>query len=130
MRTHSMSLGVDILDVVETRYVKTIVLASKDDKLEFIFNAKALNSILNGLSKAEFFKFMHCDSTKVMWDKMISSYEGNEKVKDAKLQTHGLKFEQLKMDEDETINKYFLRIEELVNTMKGLGETIDESFLF
>jgi hypothetical protein len=33
------------------------------------------------------------------------------------------------MDEDETISKYLLRIEELVNTMKGLGETIDESFL-
>jgi hypothetical protein len=46
-----------------------------------------------------------------MWDKLISSYEGNEKVKDAKLQTHRLKFEQLKMDEDETISKYFLRIE-------------------
>jgi hypothetical protein len=33
------------------------------------------------------------------------------------------------MDEDETINKYFLCIEELVNTMKGLGEKIDEYFL-
>jgi hypothetical protein len=33
------------------------------------------------------------------------------------------------MDEDETISKYFLCIEEIVNTMKGLGETIDESFL-
>jgi hypothetical protein len=66
MRTLLMSLGVDVWDVVETRYVKTIVLASKDDKLEFIFNAKAMNSILNGLVEVEFFKFMHCDSKKVM----------------------------------------------------------------
>jgi hypothetical protein len=129
MRTYLMSLGVDVWDVVETGYVKLVVLASKDDKLEFRFNAKAMNSILNGLAKAKFFKFMHCDSTKVMWDKMISSYEGNEKVKDAKLQTHRLKFEQLKMNEDETISKYFLRMEEHVNTMKGLGETIDEYFV-
>jgi hypothetical protein len=35
-----------------------------------------------------------------------------------------LKFEQLKMNEDETISKYFLRVEELVNAMKGLGETV------
>jgi hypothetical protein len=49
------------------------------------------------LQKPMFFKVMHCDSTKVMWDKMISSYEGNEKVKDAKILTHRLKFEQLKM---------------------------------
>jgi hypothetical protein len=60
---------------------------------------------------------------------MISSYEGNEKVKDAKIQTHRLKFEKLKMDEDETISKYFLCIEELVNTMKGLGEMTAKSFL-
>jgi hypothetical protein len=111
MRTHLMSLGVDVWDVIEIGYVKPVVLASKDDKLEFIFNAKEMNSILNGLSEAEFVKFMHYDSTKVMWDNMISSYEGNEKVKDAKFQTHRLKFEQLKMDEEGTISKYFLRIE-------------------
>src|SRR3984957_4748976 len=64
-----------------------------------------------------------------MWDKLINSYEGNEKVKDAKLQTYRLKFEQLKMNEDETINKYFLRVEELVNAMKGLGEKFDDSLL-
>ena len=40
-----------------------------------------------------------------MWDKLIRSYEGNEKVKDAKLQTYRIQFEQLKMKEDETIGK-------------------------
>jgi hypothetical protein len=129
MKTQLMSLGADVWDVVETGYVKPVVLASKDDKLEFSFNVKAMNAILSGLVEAQFVKVMHCDSTKVMWDKMISSYEGDEKVKDAKLQTHRLKFEQLKIDEDETISKYFLRIEELVNTMKCLGETIVDSFL-
>jgi hypothetical protein len=50
-------------------------------------------------------------------------------VKDAKLQAHRLQFEQLKMNDDETVRKYFLRVEELVNIMKGLGETIDDTFL-
>jgi hypothetical protein len=39
MRTHLMSLGADVWDV-ETRYVKPVVLASKDVKLEFRFNEK------------------------------------------------------------------------------------------
>jgi hypothetical protein len=60
-----------------------------------------------------------------MWNKLISSYEGNEKVKDVKLQTFRLKFEQLKMNEDEIVSKYFLRFEEIVNAMKGLGEKFD-----
>jgi hypothetical protein len=85
MRTHLMSLGADVWDVVETGYVKPIVLASKDDKMKFIFNKKAMNVILGGLVEADFVKVMHYDSTKIMWDKMISSYEGNKRVKDAKI---------------------------------------------
>ena len=68
-----------------------------------------MNSILSGLSEAEFVKVMHFESTKEMWDKLITSYEGIEKVKDAKPQTYWLKFEQLKMNEDETVSKYLLR---------------------
>ena len=47
MRTYIMALGVDVWDVVKTGYTKPIVLASKDDKLEFSFNAKGMNAILN-----------------------------------------------------------------------------------
>jgi hypothetical protein len=44
-----------------------------------------MNAILSGILEADFVKVMNCDSTKVMWDNLISSYEGDEKVKDAKL---------------------------------------------
>ena len=47
-----------------TEYTKPIVLDSKDDKLDFSFNAKAMNSILSGLSEAEFVKVMHFESAK------------------------------------------------------------------
>jgi hypothetical protein len=90
MRTYIMDLGADVWDVVETGYVKPVVLASKDDKIEFSFNGKAMNVILSGLAEEEFVKFMHLESAKEMWDKLISSYEGNEKVKGAKLQTYRL----------------------------------------
>jgi hypothetical protein len=129
MRTYIMALGADVWDVVDTGYVKPVVLANKDDKLEFSFNAKAMNAILSGLAEEEFVKVMHLETAKEMWDKLINSYEGNEKVKDAKLQTYKIQFEQLKMKEDETIGKYFLRIEEMVNAMKALGETIGEPSL-
>ena len=73
---------------------------------------------------------MHLGTAKdSMWDTLISSYKGNEKVKDTKLQTYRIEFEQLKMKEDETIGKYFMRVEEMVNAMKALGETIDEPSL-
>ena len=46
---------------------------------------KQMNAILSGLVGADFVKVMHLNSTKEMQDKLISSYEGNDKVKDAKL---------------------------------------------
>ena len=64
MRTYIMSLGVDVWDIVEIVYVKPVVLASRDDKLEFNFNVKAMNAILSGLAEAEFVKVMHLDSVK------------------------------------------------------------------
>jgi hypothetical protein len=88
MRTYIMALGVDVWYVVETGYINLVVLASKDDKLEFSFNAKEMNAILNGIVEAEFVKVMHLEFAKEMWDKLISSYEGNEKVKHGKLQTY------------------------------------------
>jgi hypothetical protein len=97
MRTYIMCLGVDVWDVVDIGYVKPVVLDNKDDKLEFIFNAKAMNVILSGLAEAEIVKVMHLETAKEMWDKRISSYEGNEKVKDTKLQTYRVQFEQMKM---------------------------------
>jgi hypothetical protein len=51
MRSYIMSLGVDVWDVVDTSYVKPVVLANKDDKLEFSFNAKSMNAILSGLAE-------------------------------------------------------------------------------
>ena len=51
-----MALGADVWDVVETGYVKTVVLDSKDDKVEFRFNAKAMNVILSGLAEEKICK--------------------------------------------------------------------------
>jgi hypothetical protein len=45
--------------VVDTGYVKPVVLDSKDNKIEFSFNSKAMNVILSGLAKEEFVKVMH-----------------------------------------------------------------------
>ena len=44
-----------------------------------------MNATLSGLVEDEFVKVMHLESAKEMWDKIISSYEGNDKVKDPKI---------------------------------------------
>ena len=85
-------------------------------------NSKAKNALLNGLGNTVFTKVLHCKYTKEIWDKLRNIYEGDTKVKATKLQTYRGHFEQLKMKEDENIAAYFLRVDETVNAIIGLGE--------
>jgi hypothetical protein len=92
-------------------------------------NSKDINELLNGLSNTVFTKVSHCKSAKNIWDKLRNIYERDSKVKAAKLQTYRGQFEQLKMKEDEYIASYFLRVDEIVNVIIGLGEEIEESVI-
>ena len=65
---------------------------------------------------------MQYKSTKEIWDKIVLSYEGDDQVKRAKLQTLRIQYENLKMYNDESVANYFLRVDEIVNCMKILGE--------
>ena len=47
-----------------------------------------MNSILNGLLDYEYVKVMHFKSTKEAWEKIQKIYEGDDNVKQVKLQTH------------------------------------------
>ena len=67
---------------------------------------------------------MHFTSTKEIWDKLKIVYKGNSKVKGAKMQTYQREIEHMKMKEDEDIATYFLRGDEIVNTIRGLGEKV------
>jgi len=59
-----------------------------------------------------------------LWDKLKNSYERDEKVNQAKLQAFRMLFESLIMKEEDGIAIYLLRVDEVANTIKGLGEDI------
>jgi hypothetical protein len=52
-------------------------------------------------------------------------YEGDDKVKESKLQTYRAKFENLKMKEEENIAEYFHRVYEVVNSIRAAGEELE-----
>jgi hypothetical protein len=72
---------------------------------------------------------MHCGSTKEIWDKLQNIYEGNDNLKKEKLQTLRRQFEILKMKDEENVAAYFLRVGEIVNTIRGLGEKVEEPII-
>eukprot|EP00253_Pinus_taeda_P020209 PITA_20209 len=122
------SLGTEVWDIIETRY--TFPSATPTDlaeKKKYETNAKAVNTLLGCLSQSEFVKVMQYKSAKEIWDKIVLSYEGDDQVKRAKLQTLRIQYENLKMYNDESVANYFLHVDEIVNCMKILGEEIKEA---
>ena len=121
------SLDVRMWDVVNTKYtIPTTIPIDADGKLKFELNKKARYALLCGLSRYVFANVVYCKPTNDIWVKLETIYEGDEKVKEYKLITLKTQFDNLKMNEDETIAAYFLRVDEVVDARKGLGEEIEE----
>ena len=125
-----MSMGLDIWSLVEDGYdVPKVIPTGADSKRKYWEHVKALNTLQSGLSKNVLAKVINCVSAKQLWDKLGTIYAGDSKVKKAKLQTYKLQYESLKMREDEKISEYFERVQNIVNTIQGLGGEITDKDL-
>ena len=87
---------------------------------------KAKFSIINSLSKDVFVKVMHCSSSKDVLDTLKKTYHGTDRVKEAKIQLLKSRFENIKMSDNEKVEDYLLKIDEIVNGIRGLGEKNDD----
>ncbi len=88
MRSHLMALGFGVWRSVVKGYDEASSESTNVDEKAYTNDAKALNAILNGLGNSVFVKVMHCKTSKEIWDKLESIYEGDAKVKGEKLQTY------------------------------------------
>ena len=91
MRVYLQAQGSDVWRMILNTYdiptnppidARTIEIKKNED------NSKAMNAILSGLIETVFIKVMHCETMKEIWDKLKDIYEGDDKVKGAKLQTY------------------------------------------
>ena len=120
--------GVEIWQSIENGYkVPKTVPTNANELAQYNNNSKANNHLLGAIDEFVFAKVMNCPSIKEMWDKLQTTYERDSKVKEAKLQTYRGQFEHLRMNEDEDIAAYILRVDQLLNTIRGLGEEVVEA---
>ena len=105
--------------------VPKTVQTDPGELVQYNNNLKARNHLLSDIDESIFNKVKNCPFAKEMWDKLQTTYEGDIKVKEGKLQTYRGQFEQLRMNEDEDITTYILRVDQLVNTIKGLEEEVE-----
>ena len=88
---------------VETNTIKPEEEWNEDNDKEAIGNSKALNVLFNRVNKNVFRMINTCNVAKDAWEILKKTYEGTSRVKSSRLQLLTSKFENLRMDDDETI---------------------------
>ena len=74
----------------------------------------------------EFKKISSTETAKEAWTILQTTYEGTKAVKDSKLQRLTTSFEEIKMEEDESFDEFYVKLKNIVNSVFNLRETILE----
>ena len=66
------------------------------------------------------------NNAKEAWTILQNTYEGTKTVKNSKLQRLTTSFEEIRMDEDESFDKFYAKLKDIVNLTFNFGEQILE----
>ena len=88
------------------------------------FNNRALNALFSAVTNEEFRKISSTETAKEAWTILQTTYEGTKAVKNSKLQRLTTSFEEIKMEDDESFDEFYVKLKDIVNSAFNLGETI------
>ena len=74
------------------------------------FNSRALNALFSAVTNEEFKKISSTETAKEAWTILQTTYEGTKAVKDSKLQRLTTSFEEIKMEDDELFDKFYVKL--------------------
>ena len=66
------------------------------------------------------------NNAKEAWTILQNTYEGTKTVKNSKLQRLTTSFEEIRMDEDKSFDKFYAKLKDIMNLTFNLGEQILE----
>ena len=109
------SIDDTVWDAVEASWTRPEAAKPTWDKAALVAanaNSKALNAIFCGVSPDEFHRISHITVAKKAWEILETTYEETKKVKNTKLQMLTIRFEELKMSEDESFDSFYSKLNE------------------
>ena len=130
MRAFLCSIDESVWDAVKVGWTRPEAAKSTWGKVALAranANSKAINAIFCGVSLDEFHRISHVSITKEARQILETTYEGTKKVKDTKLQMLTTCFEELKMNEDESFDSFYGKLNEVVIGKLNLGEKTQDS---
>ncbi|XP_073133680.1 uncharacterized protein [Henckelia pumila] len=113
-----------ILDSEGEYIIKLESTWTTDEAQSSSYNAKAINAIFSTVDMRMFGLIADCTTAKDAWDALQEHCEGTESVRRTRLRLLNTKFENLRMNEDETIVDYDKRLREIATEAFDLGGPI------
>ena len=129
MRTFLQSLDEKVWQAMEIGWTKPKKVQTDwdDDKIKTAnFNNRALNALFSVVTNEDFKKISSTETEKEAWTILQTTYEGTKAVKDSKFQRLTTSFEEIKMEEDESFNEFYVKLKNIENSTFNLGKTFPE----
>ncbi|KAG7564434.1 Ribonuclease H-like superfamily [Arabidopsis suecica] len=95
---------------------------TEDEKKKSKFNARALTAIHCSVGRKQFDLIQGCETAKEAWDILQIHYEGTAKVQTSRKDMLASRFENLKMEENESISDFSSKLSSLAQEASTLGK--------
>ncbi|XP_043693323.1 uncharacterized protein LOC122643810 [Telopea speciosissima] len=127
METYLKSLGYGVWMSVKNEYkIPTCDITDTVELKKYENDSKAKNALLSALVNTKFARVVGCETAKEVWDKLQNVHEGDEKIKEAKLQHYRSLFDNLKMSDEDTVESFISKVP-AIEESKNLNElSLDE----
>ncbi|KAL4589803.1 hypothetical protein LXL04_002713 [Taraxacum kok-saghyz] len=110
-----------VWDAVEPKNLREVVDVRRDKM--------AMAAIYQGLPEELLLSLAEKETAKEAWKTLKVMYMGAERVRTAKVQTLKAEFEALKMNETDSVDDFSMKLNNLVNNIRALGDKIDEAYV-
>lgn len=142
MKTILQSTDVDVWAAVEDGYegpkavekdgvvvIRLISRWTNREKETLRHNAKAVSSIFTSVKKKQFNLIQGCTNAREAWDILQTHFEGTDKVKCSRMNFLTTRFENLKMEEHESISYFSSQLCALDQEARTLGKNYKDKKL-
>ena len=85
-----------------------------------------MNTIFNAVSMEEFKRISNVEIAHTIWNILQTMHEDTKAVKINKLQQLTSRFESIRMSDDESFDKFYAKLNDIVNSIYNLGEIYDQ----
>ena len=129
MKAFLKSIDERVWNFVEYGWEKPTTLVSEWQTFEkeaTAFNSKAMNAIYNVVSMEEFKRIFNVEVAKIVQNILQTVHEGTKIVNINKMQQLTTRFESIRMSNDECFDKFYTKLNDIINSAYNLGEIYDQ----